>query len=222
MKKTFIITAFIITTAVVLISCGSGPRRDTGRIYMPDMAYSRAYETYAQRDSLVFFSDMSNPANWGSKIFYNNQPVTGTIKRGGNAAYSLLNDSAGYIASAAIVNPYPPMDKADSTETSRLYNINCGVCHGAGGQANGPVAGKLGGVRDLTSDLVLKLADGTIFHSITYGKNNMGGYASQLNSKQRWLIVQYVRALQRKAAPAATATTAVAAIPAKADTVKTK
>jgi len=80
----------------------------------------------------------------------------------------------------------------------------------------------LGGVRDLTSDLVLKLADGTIFHSITYGKNNMGGYASQLNSKQRWLIVQYVRALQRKAAPAATATTAVAAIPAKADTVKTK
>jgi hypothetical protein len=31
-------------------------------------------------------------------------------------------------------------------------------------------------------------------------------YASQLNSKQRWLIVQYVRALQKKAAPAATTT----------------
>src|ERR1700692_4212005 len=32
---------------VILASCSSDVRRDAGRIYMPDMTYSRAYETYA-------------------------------------------------------------------------------------------------------------------------------------------------------------------------------
>ena len=34
-------------SGIFLASCGSDVRRDPGRIYMPDMAYSRAYETYA-------------------------------------------------------------------------------------------------------------------------------------------------------------------------------
>jgi hypothetical protein len=31
----------------MLVSCSDEPRRYTGRIYMPDMTYSRAYETYS-------------------------------------------------------------------------------------------------------------------------------------------------------------------------------
>jgi hypothetical protein len=42
------------------------------------------------------------------------------------------------------------------------------------------------------------MADGTMFHSITYGKNNMGSYASQLDRKQRWMVVKYIRTLQPK------------------------
>ncbi len=34
-------------SGILLASCGSDVRRDPGRIYMPDMTYSRAYETYA-------------------------------------------------------------------------------------------------------------------------------------------------------------------------------
>ena len=56
------------------------------------------------------------------------------------------------------------------------------------------------------------MADGTMFHSITYGKNNMGSYASQLDRKQRWMVIKYIRTLQPKP---------VAAMPAK-DSVKTK
>ena len=37
--------------------------------------------------------------------------------------------------------------------------------------------------------------DGTMFHVMTYGKNNMGSYASQLSREQRWRIVQYIRTL---------------------------
>jgi hypothetical protein len=54
------------------------------------------------------------------------------------------------------------------------------------------------------------MADGTMFHSITYGKNNMGSYASQLDRKQRWMIVKYIRTLQPKAETAKAATDSTA------------
>ena len=222
MKKKLIIASFILTTLVVLISCNS--KREPGRIYMPDMVYSRAYETYAEHDSALFIDDMRDPADWGHKIFYNSKPVTGTIRRGDLFPYTIANDSNGYKMSASVVNPLPALNQVDSLETGRLFNIYCGVCHGASGQANGPVSAKLGGIKNLTSDEIVKLADGTIFHSITYGKNNMGSYASQLNSRQRWMIVQYVRTLQKMPAPASatTSTTATRMAATTPDSTKTK
>jgi hypothetical protein len=56
-----------------------------------------------------------------------------------------------------------------------------------------------------------------MFHSLTYGKNLMGSYASQLDRKQRWMLVKYIRTLQPKAATAQTTATATAT-----DTTKTK
>ena len=206
MKRfTFLTTA---VTAVILItgagSCKS--KRQPGSIYMPDMTYSRAMETYAELDSTKF---TANAGALGKEIFYNRKPVDGTIARGDIGAYTLPNDSVGYALSAQVKNPLPPLAGNDSAEASRLYNINCGICHGAEGKANGPLTAKLGGVVNLTGDQYVKMADGTIYHSIYYGKNNMGSYASQLGRKQRWMVVQYVRTLQPKAqAGAATATAA--------------
>ena len=77
MKKIAIISTLILTTAVVFISCDS--KRQPGKVYMPDMAYSRAFETYAVHDSTKFTTDLSEV---GYKIYYNSQPVNGTIKRG--------------------------------------------------------------------------------------------------------------------------------------------
>ena len=37
------------------------------------MAYSRAYETYAQRDSMMFTTDPARKG--GNMIFYNNMPL---------------------------------------------------------------------------------------------------------------------------------------------------
>jgi len=166
---------------------------------MPDMAYSRAVETYAQLDS----SFTEDSAQWGNKIFYNRKPVDGTIRRGDELPFEYKNDSLGYVQSAGAINPLKehPLVGADSLEASRLFNINCGICHGADGKASGPLAssGKLGGIKDLTSAEAVALADGTIFHIMTYGKNNMGSYASQLSRKQRWEIVQYIRTIQPKA-----------------------
>lgn len=196
-------------SAVAMIS-SCGDKKRPGKIYMPDMAYSRAYETYAERDSLMFTTDPSRKG--GNMIFYNNQPVSGTIKRGELFPYTLPNDSAGYAASAMVANPIDSLSKQDLAETQRLYNINCGICHGDKGAGNGPLAtsGKIGGIANLTLEAYVKMADGTMFHSITYGKNNMGSYASQLDRKQRWMLVKYIRTLQPKTAAAPAAAPAAA------------
>lgn len=200
MKKFTYIIAALILGATAFSGC-DGVRREPGSIYMPDMAYSRAYESFAPRDSAKFTMDMYNKG--GDKIFYNNVPAAGTIKRGELFPYALQNDSNGYKLSATIKNPYDTisLSKDQMAEAGRLYNINCAICHGAKGIANGPIAtgGYVGGVANLTADAYVKMTDGTMFHSITYGKGVMGSYASQVSRAQRWMIVKYIRTLQPKA-----------------------
>jgi len=199
MKKNTIITVLVLAitgVAAVMTGCSIDSKREPGKMYMPDMAYSRAIETYAELDSIVFTDDSSKI---GEEIYYNRMPVPGTMRRGDLMPYPYADDSAGYAMSAQVKNPLPPLNSIDSAEASRLFNINCAICHGADGKADGPLSSKIGGVANLTDALHSALADGTMFHSINYGKNNMGSYASQLTRKQRWMIIQYIRTLQPKA-----------------------
>lgn len=92
MKKILFVTGSL-TMMVAMISCG-GPRTEEGRAYMPDMAYSRAYETYASTEAL----DKAG-------VHYTAKPVDGTIARGEMAAYPYKNDSIGYVKSAEVMNP---------------------------------------------------------------------------------------------------------------------
>ena len=197
--KITILPAAFVTAALVFAGCDG--KRTPGKTYVPDMAYSRAYESYANRDSTKFTMDMFKKG--GDVIFFNNIPPAGTIKRGELFPYTLPNDSNGYKMSSMVKNPYDSVEitKTQMAEAGRLYNINCGICHGATGVANGPIAsgGYVGGVANLTADAYIKMADGTMFHSITYGKGIMGSYASQVTRAQRWMIVKYIRTLQPKA-----------------------
>jgi mono/diheme cytochrome c family protein len=199
MKRITYISAIFILSIVTITSCDD-VRRETGSIYMPDMAYSRAYESYGKRDSVKFTANLDNIGE--GKIFYNNLPPAGTIKRGELFPYTLPNDSVGYKLSDAVKNPFDTivMSKAQMGEAGRLFNVNCAICHGAKGAGNGPIAaaGHIGGVANLTTDAYIKMTDGMMFHSLTYGKNNMGSYASQITKEQRWMIVKYIRTLQPK------------------------
>jgi len=202
MKKIAIISALVLTTAVVFISCDS--KRQPGKVYMPDMAYSRAYESYAERNDSVFTMDINDPKH---RIFYTAQPVNGTIRRGELFPFTVPNDSNGLLNLSNLVkNPLEPLTKHDSLEASRLFNINCAVCHGAKAEANGPVAAKIGGVKSIVAASP-GYSDGRLFYVMTYGQGNMGSYASQLDRKQRWMIVQYIRSLQPKTAGATTPAT---------------
>jgi mono/diheme cytochrome c family protein len=182
MKKIRILSTFviIIALAVVMDSCSN---KRPGVTYMPDMAYSRAYEAYA-------------PNNLAKEnIKYVPYPVEGTIRRGDLFPYPLPDDTNGYRLSAQIKDPLPPLDSSEMKEAARLFNINCAICHGEKMDAQGPLAtgGKVPAVANLTTSIYLKMPVGTMFHSITYGKNNMGSYASQLTRKQRWMVIQYIK-----------------------------
>lgn len=203
MKKSIII--FTVLAAGVFISCDK-TRRSSGRTYMPDMAESRAYETYSATDNLA-----------EKGINYTATPVEGTVARGDMLAYPYKNDSSGYINSAKVVNPLPPLDAVQYLEAARLYLVNCGICHGEKLDGDGPLwkggdGPYTAAPKNLVTDpLLTNMAEGTMFHSITYGRNLMGSYASQLSSKQRWMIVHYIKEKQKVAAagaakPAADAT----------------
>lgn len=204
MKRITYIMALFSACILIASSCKTDKRKP-GHEYMPDMFHSRAYESYARLDPNKFTTD---PAlRGGSQIYYDAKPVAGTMARSETALiYELPNDSTGYKMSAMVKNPFDSISVADMEESKRLFNINCGICHGEKGTGNGPIAasGHIGGVANLTLPAYVDMADGTMYHSITYGKNNMGSYASQLTREQRWKIIKYVRTLQPKPTPAAT------------------
>ncbi len=180
------------TLVTVFESCDS--KREPGKTYMPDMAYSRAYEAY----------DAGSNRLKGENINYIPYPVEGTIRRGDLFPYPLPNDSNGYKMSAEIKDPLPPLDTIQMAEAQRLFNINCAICHGPNMDAQGPLStgGKIPAVANLTLAQYVKMPEGTMFHSVTYGKNNMGSYASQLTRMQRWMVIQYVKSKQQANAPA--------------------
>lgn len=192
MKKSAIIF-FSALSAFLVISC-SDDHSKPGRVYMPDMAYSRAYETYA---------DHSNLSAKG--INYNNRPVDGTVSRGEELPYHLPNDSAGYAQSGYVADPLPRLNDAEMTEAERQFLINCAICHGTALNGNGPLYNGGNGPfaakpAMLVGDPKIEaLPEGTLFHVMTYGKNLMGSYASQLNRKQRWMVAQYIKMKQQSA-----------------------
>jgi mono/diheme cytochrome c family protein len=205
MKKLFIIT--IVIAGIALVQSCSDVKRKPSRVYMPDMAYSVAYETYADQSRLK-----------DSNIFYNSTPVAGTVKRGDDAHYEILKDTTGaYNVSANLKNPLGPLDTMQMVEAERLYLVNCGICHGPKLDGNGPLYKDGAGpytakpANLAAGPLYIAMAEGTMFHSVTYGKNMMGSYASQVTPKQRWMIVSYIKSKQVKPAAATAGSDSTAA-----------
>jgi mono/diheme cytochrome c family protein len=206
----------ILSTAAVIISC-SDVKRKPGSIYVPDMAYSRAYETFA---------DHSNLAEQG--INYNSKPVVGTVARGEEMPFHLAQDAPGdttnYTASKLVKNPIETLNEKEYKEAERLYLINCGICHGAKLNGNGPLYKDGNGPyaakpATLVGDAKYEnMPDGQMFYSVAYGKNLMGSYASQLSRKQRWEVIKYIKMNQAKGK--ATAAPAPAAAPVADTTAK--
>ena len=216
MKKITVLST-IVAVVMIIASC-SDIKRNPGRVYMPDMAYSRAYETYSVTEEVK--AELLKKG-----IHFSNVPVAGTIKRG--ELYPFLlgkdkdGDSTNYVAAKLVKNPLRSMD---TTESERLYLVNCAICHGSKLDGNGPLyKGGDGPFAAKPATLVgdakyEAMPEGQMFYSATYGKNKMGSYASQLNTQQRWMVVAYIKSKQgagksgaAEAAPATAAKDSTAA-----------
>lgn len=196
MKNLFIITTGIFLS-IASVGCSGAGGEDPGSAYMPDMYYSRAYETYgynnvsSERDSLR-----------QRGITYTGMPVPGTIARGDKYLYYLTGDSAGLAAAGSLRNPLDTLatTSVNLKEAERLYLINCGICHGTKLDGNGPLWNNgEGPYAAKPQDLIgfgKTLSDGHFFHVITFGIRTMGSYASQLTPEQRWAVIKYIRTKQ--------------------------
>ena len=210
MKRILIAAAGICSLGLGLISCGGAKGDDPGQAYMPDMYYSRAYETYGYNHVEGEFDSLKKRG-----IYYNAMPVPGTVARGEALSYHLTNDSAGLAVAGGLRNPLDSMamTKGSLREAERLYLIYCGVCHGDKLDGNGPLPA--GGAyvavpANFTAPNIKALSDGHYYHVITYGIRSMGSYASQLTPEQRWWVIKYIRSKQGGGAAQASDTTGMA------------
>jgi mono/diheme cytochrome c family protein len=193
MRKILVITGLFAISAAIL-SCGGGQGKNPGQTYMPDMAYSRAYETYGY-NNLPEDHDLNK-----GRAYYNGNPVPGTIARGDAYTFPIVSGDSGYLQSATYQSPMQGMTftPVQKKEAERLYLINCAICHGTALDGNGPLWKDGEGPypakpQVLNGDYAKNLTDGQMYHVITYGKGQMGSYASQLFPEQRWWIIDYIR-----------------------------
>ena len=180
MIKRLINISIVAVVLVTVASCKKDSRPNYQ--FMPNMYESVAYETYSQ--STAFADGVEAQL-----------PVEGTIARG-FSLFEFENTNEDYErAKLELKNPIDSSN-IDLDTAKELYTIYCAICHGNGGKGDG----QLGlGKRELIlpgSYADKDITEGSVYHTIYYGKNLMGSYASQLNEEERWQVAAYVQKLK--------------------------
>ncbi|HZE07350.1 MAG TPA: cytochrome c [Gemmatimonadaceae bacterium] len=119
-------------------------------------------------------------------------PITGTAVAGFQVSYGAF--PATIDSMSAIPNPTPVSDSS-LANGRKYFQINCSPCHGIRAMGDGP-ATQFGmpGI-NLTQDITKARTDGYIFGMIRNGRGLMPSY-NRIEEKDRWDVVNYVRALQ--------------------------
>lgn len=183
-KSKSIAVAVILILGMGLTACNSGgTRRNPGRTYAPDMVYSRAYDAYTENPN---FADSQS-----SRL-----PVPGTVARGHQLPDHLVEgDTNAYKTMTTSLR----FSEDEVKEGGRIYNIYCGICHGTKLDGQGPLYTSekfLAAPANLMGANYINMPMGQMYAAIKFGKNMMGSYASQLDIKQRWMIIAYIKKKQ--------------------------
>ncbi len=153
-----------------------------GYTYFPDMAYSRAYETYTENSN---FDD-----NKTLRV-----PVEGTIPREIIPFQYENTDEDMVRAGTELISPL----EAGAENLSRgkeIYEKFCLQCHGITGDGKGYLF--TGGrypypPASLINDKMQDKPDGEIYHQITLGWGIMGAHGPLLRPRDRWKVIIYIR-----------------------------
>lgn len=130
-------------------------------------------------------------------------PPQGTVARDFPHLPFAANAEDAARAGRELVNPAPDSAGAGLERGALVFAAYCSPCHGASGAGDGAVVQRgFPPPPSLMAEKARTLEDGTMFHIITFGRNNMPSLASQVVRADRWRAVSYIRSLQRAAAPA--------------------
>jgi len=177
-------TALVIISVIVFSSCDR-QKNMRGYDFIPDMVYSRAYDTYSQNPNFADSMTMRTPVN-------------GTVPRGFVPFRYTIDSASRLKAGKELLNPFRPTDDV-LARGKLMYTIFCIGCHGSLGKGDGQLfASGLYTLkpRAISEPPTAKLMDGQIFHTITLGFGSMMPHGTQIKPEDRWKIVLYVRELQ--------------------------
>ena len=192
MNKANIFSLIFLGIAVAAILSSCKDKRSRGLEYAPNMYYPIAFNPDQKNKNFADGKTAQLPPN-------NTTPI-------GFTRFDQYPDSPeGYLeASNNIVNPLV-VNKENLLEGQQLYIAMCGPCHGEKGAGNGKIVelGKYPAPPAYSSGMSSRggamkdLTDGKIYHTLQYGLNLMGSYASQLSPEERWKVIMYVHELQK-------------------------
>lgn len=181
--KSIVVASLLMGLGMAACNQNGDKHRNPGNTYAPDMVYSRAYDAYTYNPA---FADSQS-----SRL-----PVPGTIARGHELPDHLREgDSAAYKS----MTTHFRFNEEEMQEGKRLYDIYCGICHGQKLDGQGPLfaSGKFAAMPANFKDAkYLNIPLGQMYAAVKFGKNAMGSYASQLDVKQRWMVIAYIRKVQ--------------------------
>ena len=172
----------ILVIAVVFVAVSCNKSTAPNYQFMPNMYESAGYETYGEA---------AFPNGVEAQL-----PAEGSISRG-YVPFDIENSTEGYeLAKATLTSPLDST-QVDLARGKELYDIYCGICHGNKGKGQGNLVKreKILGIPSY-DDVGRAINEGSIYHTIYYGKNAMGSYANQLNEEERWQVVSYVLKLK--------------------------
>jgi len=182
----FVIVSRVARVAQVARVAGvagaSNDAADRAFEYMPDMAYSVPYNTFAP-----------NAVTRDGKTLQ--LPVRGTVPRGVEPFRYASTPEDALRAGRELRNPLTATPEAVAKGRA-VYETFCLVCHGERGHGDGPLVPKIPNPPAYSSARVRAMAPGQIFHVISRGSGRMPSYAAQIPYEQRWLVVLYVSALR--------------------------
>ncbi len=140
------------------------------------------------------------------------EPQPGTVAVG-ESPYPYAQDQADR-AGAELANPLPATPDVIA-HGKFVYDNVCVTCHGAAGAGDGHVTALFPKPPSLMTQKVRDWPDGQLFHRPMRGQNSMPSHARQVDARDAWAVIHYIREMQ-KTEPVAPPSTSAAAPPAPA------
>jgi mono/diheme cytochrome c family protein len=217
----FLLLAFVASLGLHLLAGRDLTRRNFE--FMPEMAYSPAYDSFAPNPNfpdgktLQLPEPGTIPRGW-LPLHYGPSPQDAL--RAGEELHNPFSAGPPVFAASTVallafpqgqgplvavsalvpVRNFPICEPRALERGAFLFRSDCQMCHGPEGKGDGPMIQRgIPPSAALVAENAVQMKDGQMFHVLTYGQRNMSPHVAQLSREDRWKVILYVRSLQLKA-----------------------